>query len=100
MLYPVFLHTYLDLVDQGAAAAAAALMARHRRRFTEAGGRTSKLRMQVLDPAMPWTCPPPQVCLSQTCVNESQAWAETFLPSRGIGGYAIESLKDGSAESC
>ena len=47
MLYPVFLHTYLDLVDQGAAAAAAALMARHRRRFTEAGGRTSKLRMQA-----------------------------------------------------
>ena len=49
VLYPVFLHTYLDLVDQGAAAAAAALMARHRRRFTEAGGRTSKLRMQVRD---------------------------------------------------
>lgn len=52
MLYPVFLHTYLDLVDQGAAAAAAALMARHRRRFTEAGGRSSKLRTQVPAPTL------------------------------------------------
>ena len=59
VLYPVFLHTCLDLVDQGAAAAAAALMARHRRRFTEAGGRTSKLRMQVPTRSCPPLCPPP-----------------------------------------
>ncbi len=50
VLYPVFLHTYLDLVGQGAAGEAAALMARHRARFTEPGGRASKLRTQVPRP--------------------------------------------------
>eukprot|EP00775_Hariotina_reticulata_P003882 gene3882-4137_t len=48
ILYPVFVHTYLQLVQFGASHTAAALLKKYRRRLVEVGGRSSSVRLQEL----------------------------------------------------
>lgn len=47
VLYPVFIHCCLKLVEAQAAAEASQLISKHRQRFTNPGGQPSKIRMQV-----------------------------------------------------
>ena len=47
VLYPLFIHTFLQLVERGAAAEAAQLMGRHKRRFGEGAPHPSKTRKQA-----------------------------------------------------
>ena len=44
LLYPLFVHAYLALVSRGAAATAASLLASHKARFADAGGRAPRAR--------------------------------------------------------
>jgi len=85
VLYPVFLHTYLDLVGQGAASEAAALMARHRTRFTEPGGRASKLRTQVPRPPRAARTSWRRARWSAVCTTLCRAVTATGS-SGGVGG--------------
>eukprot|EP00878_Enallax_costatus_P005372 GHUV01005641.1.p1 GENE.GHUV01005641.1~~GHUV01005641.1.p1 ORF type:complete len:497 (+),score=116.83 GHUV01005641.1:382-1872(+) len=48
VLYPVFVHIYLQLVQYGASHTAADLLKRYRRRLVEVGGRASSIRAQEL----------------------------------------------------
>lgn len=47
LLYPIFIHCCLKLVDAQAASEASQLISRYSRRFTTLGGNPSKIRMQV-----------------------------------------------------
>ncbi|KAK9828987.1 hypothetical protein WJX72_003246 [[Myrmecia] bisecta] len=48
VLYPVFLHCYLELVNKGSTADAHQLLSKYRKRFVMAGGQPSKVRTQEL----------------------------------------------------
>lgn len=47
ILYPVFVHTFLDLMQKGSTAEALQLMNRFKRRFREDAAFPSKIRKQV-----------------------------------------------------
>ena len=47
ILYPVFIHTFLDLMQKGSTAEAMQLMNRFKRRFREDAAFPSKIRKQV-----------------------------------------------------
>jgi hypothetical protein len=47
VLYPVFIHTFLNLLERGGAGEAAQFMGRHKRRFCEAAAHPSRTRKQV-----------------------------------------------------
>ncbi|WIA36958.1 hypothetical protein OEZ86_008196 [Tetradesmus obliquus] len=49
VLYPVFVHVYLQLVQYGASHVAADLLKQYRRRLVEVGGRQSSIRAQELN---------------------------------------------------
>ncbi|KAF6259711.1 WD40-repeat-containing domain protein [Scenedesmus sp. NREL 46B-D3] len=49
VLYPVFVHVYLQLVQYGASHTAADLLKQYRRRLVEVGGRQSSMRAQELN---------------------------------------------------
>ena len=48
ILYPVFIHTILELVERGAPGDAAQLMNRYKRQFAENSAFSSRMRKQVL----------------------------------------------------
>lgn len=47
LLYPIFIHCYLHLIEKEATAAAAQLMSKHKKRFSEAPGVNTRTRLQV-----------------------------------------------------
>ena len=47
ILYPIFIHTFLDLMQKGATAEAMQLMTRFKRRFREDAAFPSKIRKQA-----------------------------------------------------
>ena len=47
ILYPIFIHTFLDLMQKGATAEAMQLMNRFKRRFREDAAFPSKIRKQA-----------------------------------------------------
>lgn len=48
ILYPVFIHTILELVERGAPGEAAQLMHRYKRQFAENSAFPSRMRKQVM----------------------------------------------------
>lgn len=48
ILYPIFIHTFLDLMQKGSTAEAMQLMNRFKRRFREDAAFQSKIRKQVI----------------------------------------------------
>lgn len=48
MLYPLLIHTFIELVQRGAPAEAAALLTRHGPRLAELGGEAAAARSQEL----------------------------------------------------
>ncbi|KAK9792235.1 hypothetical protein WJX73_002210 [Symbiochloris irregularis] len=49
LLYPVFIHCYLHLIEKEAVEDAAQLMSKHKKRFLEADGGSSRTRLQELN---------------------------------------------------
>lgn len=48
ILYPLFIHCYLELIDKGATATANTLVQRHKRHLVDMGARVSKVRSQEI----------------------------------------------------
>ena len=57
ILYPIFIHTFLDLMQKTATAEAMQLMNRFKRRFREDAAFPSKIRKQVGSAYAPLGCP-------------------------------------------
>eukprot|EP00879_Flechtneria_rotunda_P021915 GHRR01023110.1.p1 GENE.GHRR01023110.1~~GHRR01023110.1.p1 ORF type:complete len:513 (+),score=201.87 GHRR01023110.1:225-1763(+) len=86
VLYPVFVHVYLQLVQYGASNTAADLLKRYRRRFVEVGGRQSSIRAQELQELQ-------SVAVAQHLdVNPFARAARTSRSSVVMSSYAFELL--------
>lgn len=53
LLYPVFIHCYLHLIEKEATEDAAQLMGKHKKRFSEVEGASSRTRLQARIPSSP-----------------------------------------------
>ena len=81
VLYPLFIHTFLRLVERGAPGDAARFMARCKRRFLEGAAHASKMRRQVGH--APLSRLPTLLPRSRGCARRSSTFTSTSMRPLG-----------------